>query len=97
MTPTAATSAADVWALANYGAIGVVAAFALTLLAIGAKWLLSELRRKDVQFSESLRYVTDKHEAAVQRVLETHEKTSQALVNSIDRLSTEVRSNGSRG
>lgn len=88
MTPQNPT---DIWALANYGAVGVIAAFALTMLALGARWLLAELRRKDVMFAESLRYITDKHEAAVAMAMDKHERTSQAIVAAIDKLAGEVR------
>lgn len=88
---------------ANYGALGLVTLFTLTLLAIGARWLLAfvirreeryaeETKRRDELFSSSLHDTMVRHEAVVKTVMDAHERTNAAFTNSLDRLTQEVRS-----
>lgn len=87
-----AAHASGIWELANYGAVGIVAAASLGGLLFASRWALSELRRKDEMLVESIRYITDKHETVVGRVMDGHEKANAAIVGAIDRLAGEVRS-----
>jgi len=90
---------------ANYGALGLVTLFTLTLLAIGARWILqfvvrreesyaAETKRRDELFSADLHDTVVRHEAAINTIMAVHERTGAALVQSLDRLTSEVRDNG---
>ena len=87
---------------ANYGALGLVTLFTLSLLTVGARWLLSFVMKREAQFAEENRWrnqlfadaikeAETRQEGMVSGIMASHERTNAALVASIDRNTQELR------
>lgn len=91
---------ASLWA--HYGPLGLISFVSFSFLFVAARWFLADVRRRDDQYNEerkrkdelfatSIKDLGSAHKDAVSVITSTHEKVTDKIVASLDRLAADIR------